>query len=198
MSASEHARRYAGTVRLFLELAVVGAFVWFWWWHPVTGVASGGEFYWRTTSIEGSITGTARYLVVATVVGLVGGLLAARRHGRQPWGALGVSVAAGVAAGLLMALTGHLLGPEDADAVAARSEDGSRVLVDLRVEGTGAYLAAPAAALTATAGVFLVRRRDDEAPAGSAGGGPGTGGSGEAGEAGRSDGAAVAAGRVPG
>ncbi|MFW6775291.1 hypothetical protein ACOACO_13475 [Nocardioides sp. CPCC 205120] len=149
-------------VRLFAEVAVVAALLWSWWWHPATGFASGGEFYWDPRSIEGSITGTASYLVVASVAGFLAGAVVAARHLARPWLALGTTALAAAAAGVLTAWLGHLLGPEDPVDVAARSADGSRVAIDLQVEGLGAYAAMPAAALSAVALVLLLwPRRGD-------------------------------------
>lgn len=164
MSASDASpvRRLLGVTRLFGEVAVVGALLWVWWWHPASGVVQGGEFYWPPTSIEGSITGTASYLVVASVAGLLAGVRAAWRLGDLPWVAVGSSLVLGGVAGVVLARVGHLLGPTDAATVAARAADGSRVLTDLRVEGLGAYAALPAAAVLATGLVLLFVRPVDE------------------------------------
>lgn len=161
------ARQLLAVGRLFVEVAVVGAFVWFWWWHPATGVAAGGEFYWPAPSVEGAITGTGTYLVVASVAGLLAGGVAAVRLGDHPWVALVGSLVAGAGAALLMAYVGHLLGPEDPATVAARSEDGTRVVGGLRVEGLGAYAAFPAAALLAVALVLLLTRPVPETETGA-------------------------------
>lgn len=147
------------SARLFLESAVLGALVWFWWWNPATGFVVGGEFYWRPTNIEGAITGTAKYLIVATVIGLAVGLWTSWRLADKPWFALGACGGFGALAGWVMAFLGHLLGPEDADAVAARSVDGTRVLADLALEGVGPYATLPAAALLAATAFFLLTGR---------------------------------------
>ncbi|HEY1134843.1 MAG TPA: hypothetical protein VGE77_09720 [Nocardioides sp.] len=147
-------------LHLSVQVAVVGALVWVWWWHPGSGVASGGEFYPRVTSIEGTITGTASYLVVAGAAGAVVGGVAAWRLRDRPWVALLGSVVVALAGSVVLAWLGHLLGPEDPLAVAARSADGTRVPYDLVVEGRGAYAAMPAGAATAVAlGFLLVRGR---------------------------------------
>jgi hypothetical protein len=154
-------------VHVAAQLGVVGALLWSWWWHPGSGVASGGEFYPRVTSIEGTITGTAAYLVVAAVAGGVLGAVAAWRHRDRPWvGLLGAVLAAAVG-GIVLAWLGHLLGPEDPVTVAARSADGTRVPYDLVVEGRGPYAAMPAGAATVVALAFLLLpRRGDGAVAG--------------------------------
>ncbi|WZH53261.1 MAG: hypothetical protein PIR53_04520 [Nocardioides alkalitolerans] len=154
-------------VHVAAQLGVVGALLWSWWWHPGSGVASGGEFYPRVTSIEGTITGTAAYLVVAAGAGGVLGAVAAWRHRDRPWvGLLGAVLAAAVG-GIVLAWLGHLLGPEDPVTVAARSADGTRVPYDLVVEGRGPYAAMPAGAATVVALAFLLLpRRGDGAVAG--------------------------------
>ncbi|MDF9716570.1 hypothetical protein INN71_05860 [Nocardioides sp. ChNu-153] len=149
-------------VRLFAEVAVVAALLWSWWWRPSTGFAANGDFFWDPRSIEGSITGTASYLVVASAAGFLTGAVVAVRHLARPWVALGATGLAAAAAGVLTGWIGHLLGPEDPVEVAARSADGSRVAIDLQVEGIGAYAAMPAAALSAVALVLLLwPRRGD-------------------------------------
>ncbi|GAB3088487.1 hypothetical protein [Nocardioides zeae] len=145
-------------VHVAAQLGVIGALVWVWWWHPGSGVASGGEFYPRVTSIEGTITGTAAYLVVAAAAGGVLGAVAAWWNRDRPWvGLLGAVLAAAVG-GLVLAWLGHLLGPEDPVAVAARSADGTKVPYELVVEGRGAYFAMPAGAATVVALALLLVR----------------------------------------
>lgn len=150
-------------VHVAAQLGVVGALVWVWWWHPGSGVASGGAFYPRVTSIEGTITGTAAYLVVAAAVGVALGVVAVVRLRRRPWVALLGSVLAGAAGGVVLGWLGHLLGPEDPATVAARSADGTRVPYDLVVEGWGAYAAMPAGAVTVVAVAFLLLRGGEHA-----------------------------------
>lgn len=145
-------------VHVAVQLGVVGALVWFWWWHPGSGVASGGAFYPRVTSIEGTITGTAAYLVVAAAVGALLGVVAVAWLRGRPWVALLGSVLAGAVGGVVLGWLGHLLGPEDPVTVAARSADGTRVPYDLVVEGWGAYAAMPAGAVTVVALAFLLLR----------------------------------------
>lgn len=154
-------RQVLGAGLLFAGLSVVGALVWFWWWTPAHGVVAGGEFYWRSTNIESSITGTAKYLIVASLTGFVAGMGVARRLRARPWIGLAACAVFGALAGWFLAALGHLLGPEDADAVAARSADGSQVLSDLSVEGIGAYAAMPAGALLAIAVTYLIVRPRD-------------------------------------
>lgn len=144
------------TLRGFLELAVVGAVAWVVWWTPPKGTAFEGQFSYVLEQVEGSVSGTATYLVVAGVAGLVGGLVAAVVHRAYPWLTLATVAGAGLLAGWVLAALGRALGPEDASSVAERSADGSTVLLDLRIEGWGAYAAMPAGALLGVAIVFLL------------------------------------------
>ena len=67
------------------------------------------------------------------------------------------AVAVGSAlAGLLMAVTGNALGPEDPRPQAAGKPDFTAEVADLRVEGWSPYVAFPAGALTALAASFLL------------------------------------------
>lgn len=149
-------------VHVGVQLGVVGALLWFWWWHPGSGVASGGEFYPRVTSIEGTITGTAAYLVVAAATGGVVGAVAAWWHRDRPWVGLAGAVVAAAVGGVVLAWLGHLLGPEDPATVAARSADGTRVPYELVVEGWGPYAAMPAGAVTIVALAFLLLGRSSD------------------------------------
>jgi len=152
------------TLRWFLEVAVVGAVAWVVWWTPPEGAAYDGQFTYVLDQVEGSVSGTAIYLVVAGVAGLGAGLLTAVVHRRLPWLALGAVTVSGLVAGWVMAALGRALGPDAASDVAERSADGSTVLLDLRVEGWGAYAAMPAGAVLGVALVFLLwpSPRDEE------------------------------------
>jgi hypothetical protein len=93
------------------------------------------------------------YVVVALGTGLVAGLLLAWWRSRDPLLTSLLLVVGSLAAAGVMALTGHLLGPDDPKAVLAASTVGARVPETLSVTALTAYLAWPVGVL---AGALIV------------------------------------------
>ena len=138
--------------------AVAGALagvVWEWVWAPPSGVALGGEFLLDGDGLRSEFSGTALYVVVATLAGLLLGVLVAVLSDRHELLTL-VAVAVGsVLAGWLMLQVGTALGPPDPGPLASTAEDYTPLVDELRVSGRSPYIAFPAGALVGLIVVFI-------------------------------------------
>ena len=152
-------------VVLVAAAGAVAGVVWEWVWSPPRGVVV--HHQWVATSeaaLRGQFTGTAWYVVVAGVAGLLVGALVALVADRRPLVALG-SLVVGTALGAwLMRLVGVALGPADPAGLARTAKQGTHLPDMLRLSGASAYVAYPTGALLALALLFLglsaVHKRD--------------------------------------
>ena len=148
-------RAVVGTLLVAVVAGALAGVLWWALWSPPLGVALQGEFVYTSGGLPGAFDGTAIYALVAAGLGLLLGLaVALRSDGRELAGLVLVAAATAVAAAV-MAVTGGLLGPPDADAEARGQADYTAVEGDLHVDGVGAYLAAPIFGLLGAGGVFL-------------------------------------------
>ena len=137
----------------FAVAAALGAFLWHWWWAPApTGFVFEKEPYFGP-DLEFRSTGT--YVVVSAALGFVLGLVLTYLRDRDEVVTLVALVVGGALAALLMAVIGHLLGPESAAEVARGAADGDPVTADLRVQPGAAYLPFPVSALVGALVVLL-------------------------------------------
>ena len=136
---------------------VVAGFVWHALWTPPTGLYLDETWHVDSEGAPRDVAGTGLYVVVAAGAGIVLGFAVAlltRGHEIVTLAAVAVGSAL---AGLLMAVTGHALGPDDPRPQAAGQTRLHRR--GRRPPGRGPispYIAFPAGALTALAASFLL------------------------------------------
>lgn len=143
---------------LLSGFALAGAacgLLWHWWWSPPSGVVIGHQWYPDAQGMVDTFTGTATYVVVAALAGLLLGGLAAWFFDRIELVTLVSVVAAAVLAGWLMYLVGTALAPPDPAAAARTAADYTELRGTLTVSGTGAFASFPGGALLGVAAVFL-------------------------------------------
>jgi len=154
--ASDHrasARDVIVVLLTFAAAGALGALLWHWWWSPApTGFVFEKEPYFGP-DLEFRSTGT--YVVVSAGLGFLLGLLLTYLLDRDEVVTLVALVVGGVLAAGVMALVGHLLGPESAAEVARAAADGDSVKADLRVQPGAAYLIFPVASLVGSLVVLL-------------------------------------------
>lgn len=150
----------------FVVAGVVCGFVWYWLWTP----APQGTVFQHQVFFEpdAEFRGTGLYMLVAGVGGLVLGLLFGWLFESDEVATLAAVAAGGLFAGLVMALVGHLLGPESAAEVARKTEDFERIDGDLHAGPLAAFVAFPGAAVLGNAVVLITftRRRLAKEPEG--------------------------------
>lgn len=149
---------------VLLGFVVVGALagvVWEWVWTPPTGVALDKEFLLDGAGLRSDFSGTALYVLIASLAGLLLGVLVAVLSDRNELLTL-VAVAVGsVLAAWLMFRVGTLLGPPDPGPLARSAEDYTPLVDQLQVSGRSPFVAFPCGALVGLVVVFigLNRRR---------------------------------------
>ncbi len=135
---------------------VVAGVVWHALWTPPTGLYVDEAWHVDSDGAPHDVLGTGLYVVVAAGAGIVLGFaVSLLTRGHEVLTLAAVAVGSSLA-GLLMAVTGNALGPEDPRPQAAGKPDFTAQVADLRVEGWSPYVAFPAGALTALAAAFLL------------------------------------------
>jgi len=143
-------------VGLFVIAGVVGALVWEWLWTAPVGVVVDHEWIAADEAgLQGQFDGTGWYVVVASAVGLVAGLLAALLLDRAPLLTLTAVLVGSMLATFLMLRIGAALGPADPLVLARDAADGSRLPGELTVSERSPWVALPAGALVGLALVFI-------------------------------------------
>lgn len=138
----------------FAVAGALGALVWHWWWTPApTGFVIKEKPYFIDPDVAFRSTGT--FVVVSAAIGFLLGLVLSYLLDRDEVLTLVALVAGGALAAAVMAMVGHLLGPESAAAVARGAADGDSVTADLRVQPGAAYLVFPVGALVGALVVLL-------------------------------------------
>lgn len=153
---------------VLVGFAVVGALagvMWEWVWTPPTGVALGKEFLLDGDGLRGEFSGTAVYVAVASLAGLLVGVLVAVLSDRDELLTL-VAVAAGsVLAAWVMLEVGAALGPPDPGPLARTAEDYTPLVDELQVAGRSPFVALPGGALVGLIVIFVgLNRRSASAP----------------------------------
>lgn len=148
-------RRGLAIVATFLLGGVAAGAVWEWLWTPPGGVVYHRQFVLTVRGMPQEFSGTGTYVIVAAVTGVVlAAAIAWLCHGDELVTLAMVMVAA-AAAGVVMALVGHALGPPDPAPLAAVKPQWTRLPDDLRVVGSSPWLALPAGAVVGVLVVFL-------------------------------------------
>lgn len=143
-------------VALLAGAGVVGAFIWEWLWTAPVGVVI--DHQWMAedeAGLQGQFDSTGWYVVVASAVGLVGGLLAALFLDRWPLLTLAAILVGSAVGSFLMLRIGLALGPADPLALALDAVDGTRLAGELAVSERSPWVAMPAGALVGLALVFV-------------------------------------------
>ncbi|MQW76449.1 hypothetical protein GHK92_11230 [Nocardioides sp. dk4132] len=150
--------RFLAVVVFLLGTGVVAGWVWEAVWEaPVGGVQDGRWFPIPTeTGLRAQFSGTAIYVLVALAAGLIAGTVIALLTRGGELLTLAAVVVGSAIGGVAMARVGAALGPEDPAALAARAEDGARLVGNLEVTGLSPYGALPFGALLALMVVFFL------------------------------------------
>jgi hypothetical protein len=159
-----HGRSGRGVVVLQFVLAVlvlagVGALagvVWEWVWSPAVGVVADHQWVAEDEAgLRGQFSGTGWFVVVATVAGLVAGVVVALFLDRVPLLTLLAVVVGSVVGTWLMLHVGSALGPPDPDHLARTAKGGTHLPAQLEVSRRSPWIALPAGALVGLAVVFV-------------------------------------------
>jgi len=155
---------FALVIVLLTVAGAVGAFVWNWVWTPPVGVAYGHKWVAEDEAgLQAMFDATGWYVVIASVIGLVVGLLAALFLDRVPLLTLAGVVIGSVLGTIVMLNLGLALGPDDPHEIARTADDGTHLEGQLEVTGKSPWIAMPAGALIGLTIVFIglgPRRRD--------------------------------------
>jgi hypothetical protein len=141
---------------VFAVAGVVAGVIWHALWTPPSGVYFQEEWVVDAAGAPEDVGGTALYVVVALVAGLLVGFAVTLTIHRDELAVLAAVAVGSALAAAIMALTGHALGPTDPRPLGAGKEDFTPADADLRVEGASPYVAFPAGALSAAAAAFLL------------------------------------------
>ncbi|WP_182526367.1 hypothetical protein [Nocardioides dongkuii] len=155
--ARSAAGQVVAIVVLFAVLGVLAGLVWYAVWDAPTGVVSQGEWF-PSPYDEGQradFSGTALYVLVALVTGLVGGAVSALLLARHELVTVAAVVVGSCLAALLMFVVGTALGPPDPSELARSASDGTELEGHLHVSGASPFTALPFGALLALIVVFL-------------------------------------------
>src|SRR5689334_7788511 len=166
------ARRQRSFTRPLVEaLVILGIFAvvgaasgWLWEsrWTAPTGVVYHGKWYPDGAGTDRMFDGTGSFVVIATLVGLLLGLICAWVFTASEIVTVVAVLAGGAVAAWLMHTVGVHLGPADPVTRAKDAADFTKVGGTLRTYGDGYRVAFPGGALIGSAPVylrFLARRR---------------------------------------
>jgi hypothetical protein len=140
----------------YAAVGVGGGWMWHELWQPATGVVVDHAWYADAEALRQDFSGTGIYVVVATVAGLVLGLVSAVLGGRRPLVTVVAAVAGSALAAYLMTTVGQGLGPEDPHTLAAKAADGKELPSALAVTGFSPTLAFTFGTLVALAVVYTM------------------------------------------
>lgn len=139
----------------FALVGALGGVVWEAWWTPPTGVVVDGAWVPADPALPTLFEGTAQYVVVALLAGLVTGLGCAWFVDRSEVVTLLAVVAGSVLGAWVMLQVGTALAPPDPATAARGAADGAALPGTLGVSGAGALGSMPAGALTGLVLVFI-------------------------------------------
>jgi hypothetical protein len=148
-------RRFLLVLVGFAVAGVLAGIVWEWVWTPPTGVALGQEFLLDGGGLRSEFSGTALYVVVGTLAGLLLGVLVAVLTERHELLTLGAVLVGAVLAAWLMLVVGTSHGPPDPEPLARSAEDYTPLQDELRVSGHSPFVAFPGGALVGLIVIFI-------------------------------------------
>ncbi|QWZ10321.1 hypothetical protein KRR39_11695 [Nocardioides panacis] len=148
-------RDVAVVLGVLVALGVLCGVLWWLLWDPAayTKTADGGVM--GETDLSRRFAADGLYAVIAGVAGLLSGLGLTWWRTRDPLLTSAALLVGSVLAAVVMALTGHLLGPGDPGAALAAAKVGARVPERLGVDAFTVYLAWPVAVLAGALVVLL-------------------------------------------
>lgn len=146
----------------FVAAGAVAGWIWERVWSPPMGVVYRGEWFINPPGPDVAFSGTALYVVIAALGGLVLGVAVAWSGGHE-LRTLATVVVGSALAGWVMYAVGHALGPPDPTVLATDMEDYEELVSDLVLAtrdpdgwfGVTAAVAFPVGALTGLAVVYL-------------------------------------------
>lgn len=144
-------------VAVFAVCGALAGWGWHAWWEAPSGVVADRQWYPvpGESGQRADFDGTAKYVVLALVVGLVGGGAAALALRGQEVAVLVAVVAGSLLGGWLMAVVGSALSPPDPHVLARTAEDGTELTGHLRLPRWSPYTAMPIGALVALVVSYL-------------------------------------------
>ena len=162
---------------VFAAAGALAGWLWERWWTPISGVVVDGtwvagyrqvgeSFVFDFPSLEGFFAGTAQYVVIGVVGGLVLGVISSLL-GRHSEIVMLVAVALGSAvAGLVAYQLGTHLGPVDPTSLEAAAADGTQLPANLSIQGASPFVAWPLGALLGLSITYLLTtaRAESRAP----------------------------------
>ena len=145
----------AVVVAVFAAVGAVAGVVWEWLWTPPVAVAVQHAVQPTADSVRGEFSGTAWYVVVASLAGLLTAAVMALALDRHEILTLVAVVVGSVLGAWVMLRVGTALGPPDPATVAAGAANGTEIPMELAVPGRSPFLAMPAGALLGLLVVFF-------------------------------------------
>jgi hypothetical protein len=142
-------------VAVFAAVGVLAGVLWEWLWTPPMAVAAQQAVQPTLESARGQFSGTAWYVVIASLAGLFTAAVLALAFDRREIVTLAAVLGGSALGAWLMLVVGTALGPADPQTVAATAADGTRIPMDLDVSGRSPYLAMPAGALIGLVVIFF-------------------------------------------
>ena len=134
--------------------ALCGA-LWELWWTPPSGLVLDHVWYPDVEGVRELFSGTGLYVAVALLGGVLLGAVCAWLFDRVELVTLAAVAAGSVLAAWVMFEVGTALAPPDPTAAASTADDYTELPGTLEVDGTGAFVAFPAGAMTGIAVVFI-------------------------------------------
>jgi len=140
---------------VFAIAGVLAGVVWEWLWTPPMGVVVDHEWLRSLASLRAQFSATGVYVVVASIAGLLVGVLCSLFLDRAELVTLAAVLVGAVLAGLLMVQIGQAVGPSDPRELAKTAPNGTHLPSDLTITGKSPYVAFPAGATLGLAVVLL-------------------------------------------
>lgn len=154
-------------VCLFVAAGAIAGWLWERWWTPITGVVvdgtwvagyrpEGDGFVFDFPSLEGFFDGTAQYVVIGVLTGLVLGVACGLLGRRSELVMLVAVVVGSVLAGFVAYRLGTHLGPPDPTTLETAAPDGTLLPGELTIEGASPFVAWPLGALLGLSVTYLL------------------------------------------
>jgi hypothetical protein len=140
----------------FAALGALAAVVWNWVWTPAVGVVVEHKLVAENeAALTAQFSSTGWFVIVATVAGLLGGVLVALFLDRVPLLTLLAVVVGSALATWVMLQMGAALGPPDPAELARTAKEGSHLPAKLEISRRSPWIALPAGALVGLTLVFF-------------------------------------------